>query len=159
MDTLRGNVQNIDPEYFITVTYKNMPLIRPHEQLSWTAQRLQKQLDKCCDYIMIPELQMTGVIHYHGVIKITDKIKYFKSVLPWIKINCGFVKVEKIVNLENIFKYMTKEYDNNCVIFKSSRIYLSRRSPLVLPPNTTIETIISLDCLIEDLNATRQAPD
>lgn len=45
------------------------------------------------DFILYPEVGNNGSnIHFHGVIKLNDKVKWFKSVLPTLKRN-GFVKI------------------------------------------------------------------
>ena len=62
------------------------------QQLQETLPIVQK-LAKCTsDCVIYPELTLQGNIHYHALFKITDKVKWFKSVLPTFKRN-GFVKV------------------------------------------------------------------
>ena len=56
---------------------------------------------------------MSGNIHYHGLFSISDKIKWYKSVLPTLKRN-GYVKVVKVVekHRDKWVKYIVKERDS-----------------------------------------------
>lgn len=50
-------------------------------------------IDKCGYYRMYPELNLQGNIHYHGVVQVLDFYKWYKSVLPSLKLN-GFVCIK-----------------------------------------------------------------
>lgn len=49
-------------------------------------------------FIIYPEFDLQGRLHYHGTVHIHDKIKWFKSVLPSFE-KMGFVKVKLDPNL------------------------------------------------------------
>lgn len=52
------------------------------------------QLATCCSsYIVYPELNLNGNIHYHAKITLKDKVKWYKKVLPTFKYK-GFVVVK-----------------------------------------------------------------
>lgn len=69
-----------------------------------------KNMDKCCDYRLYPELTTNGNIHYHGVVFVKDKYKWFKSVLPSLKYH-GFVLLKKDVNDNWEDKYCKKDVE------------------------------------------------
>lgn len=61
------------------------------------------------DYIFYPEIGDSGSnIHFHGMIILKDKVKWFKSVLPTLKRN-GFVKITKMN--EGWYDYIKKDWE------------------------------------------------
>lgn len=67
-------------------------------------------LGLCCDYYeMYPELTVAGNIHYHGVIRVKDKIKWYKKVLPTLRYK-GYVCVKKDPD-EKWKEYIRKDKD------------------------------------------------
>lgn len=56
-----------------------------------------RKLNKCAKYIIYPECNLAGNIHFHGTLEIYDKIKWYKSVLPTFKRN-GFVCIKSNPN-------------------------------------------------------------
>lgn len=69
-----------------------------------------RQLVRCCAHIKLhPEFHLNGSLHYHAILLISDKIKWYKSVLPNIKKN-GFVCVKKNPN-EVWTTYIEKDWD------------------------------------------------
>lgn len=74
-------------------------------------------LRKCSkDYTIYPEQDINGRLHYHGVIQVSDMIKYHKNVLPGLKL-IGFVKVKPITNLQKWLDYCKKEWENTKKVF------------------------------------------
>lgn len=66
-----------------------------------------KQLRTCSSFIIYPELNKQGNIHYHGLIHIMDKVKWYKKVLPTLKYK-GFVLIKSKID-EGWLKYIEKE--------------------------------------------------
>lgn len=61
-------------------------------------------------FILYPEIGNGGSnIHFHGVIILKDKVKWFKSVLPTLKRN-GFVKIKPLKSQE-WYDYIQKEWE------------------------------------------------
>lgn len=53
-------------------------------------------LKKCCNhYCLFPELDQNGRLHYHGLIKLTDRVKWFKLVKPALQ-TYGFICVKPL---------------------------------------------------------------
>lgn len=65
-----------------------------------------KHIQRCSSsFCIVPELSDEGKLHCHGWFKLTDKIKWFKSVMPIIK-KKGFMKINKLnTPIENIDYY------------------------------------------------------
>lgn len=56
-----------------------------------------QQLELCSDHFMVyPEFDSNGRLHYHGVIDVKDQIKWFKKVLPTLQRKVGFTCVKKL---------------------------------------------------------------
>lgn len=74
-------------------------------------------LKLCCDhYEIFPELTLQGNIHFHGILEINDKIKWYKKVLPSLKY-MGFVLIKPKPD-KNWEKYMSKDSGIMEVILK-----------------------------------------
>lgn len=75
---------------------------------------LNNKLRQCCSkYILYPELDIKGRLHYHGMICINDPIKWRKSVYDTIRYNLGYCHVKKLNNFKEILRwlmYCQKEY-------------------------------------------------
>ena len=53
----------------------------------------------CCHaFIIYPELTIQGNIHYHGILHVSDKVKWHKKVLPTFKYH-GFVCIKRHNNI------------------------------------------------------------
>ena len=91
---MNGVPENLNLEQCIAFTWspKKIPVIDTFLQYCATIS-LIRNLDKCAKYRMYPELNKNGNIHYHGIIHVTDKVKWYKSVLPQFKYN-GFVLIK-----------------------------------------------------------------
>lgn len=74
------------------------------------------QLHKCTIYQMYPEMTIAGNIHFHGLIEITDKVKWYKSVQPTLKRN-GFVLIKSNVD-QGWIDYIRKDMEDMKTIFK-----------------------------------------
>lgn len=93
---------------FLTVTYKCDPAVRPKKQFDYTIYKLFTLLSKSCYFVISPEFTMNGRIHYHGLLKIYDKIKWYKQTLPSLKYE-GMVKVETIKYYQKCDDYIKKD--------------------------------------------------
>jgi len=143
MDTLITDAQTMDPQYFITITYRPSELmVKPYIQFQQTLFDLRKQLQKSCRYIICPELTIRGIIHYHGIIHIRDRVKWYKSTLPWLKINCGHIDISALKNLEKSLEYMTKDYRIYKEIFNASEIIIKNETQVHTEIPYTERTII-----------------
>lgn len=87
----------------------------PTKQLDACKYLLDK-LNKCTTYQMYPEMTLAGNIHFHGLIEITDKIKWYKSVYPTLKRN-GFVLVKSNVD-QGWIDYIRKDSETMKQLFK-----------------------------------------
>lgn len=64
-------------------------------------------------YVIYPEFDSSGRLHYHGIMRIDDKIKWYKSVLPMLRKCLGFVCIKQINTIKdkiNIILYITKDW-------------------------------------------------
>lgn len=61
------------------------------------------------NFIIYPELNSNGRIHYHGKIQISDKYKWFKKILPTFKYN-GFVLIKTDID-QKWDEYISKDKD------------------------------------------------
>lgn len=101
--------------YAITVTFKLLHRSTPLGQFWETAPYLCKLLERSTDFVIVPEWRITnGSIHYHGVVKIKDTIKWLKQTLPRIK-SMGFILIKPCDDKEGISEkwkqYYTKDID------------------------------------------------
>jgi len=97
MDTSIPVVLNAIPQDVMRIAITIAPKAThadPLRQLQYHLPIL-KELKKCCKiFYLNAELTLNGVLHYHGVLQISDKVKWYKSVLPKIKNQLGFVLIK-----------------------------------------------------------------
>lgn len=68
---------------------------------------IRKLLNRCTDhYMMWPELDRTYRLHYHGVVLIKDKYKWFKSCKKSLEMNLGYIKLSVITSFEDHLKWL-----------------------------------------------------
>lgn len=68
---------------------------------------LKRELRKCCKYFCLyPELDKTGRLHYHGVIKIHDSVKWFKQIMPKLKYELGFIMIKELKSFKDNLKWL-----------------------------------------------------
>lgn len=93
----------------LTLTYKAHSGADPVWQFKTTKEDLSSLLNSCAtDWKMYPELTTDGNLHYHGILAIRDKVKWYKKVLPTFKRN-GFVKLKKVFDLDEWIAYCRKD--------------------------------------------------
>ena len=115
---------------FITLTFKeNVQCIKTaNMEFKLFRQRLEYHLQKKIKYVAVIEFQRRGAIHYHMII---FNIPFLKSkTLEEIWGN-GFIKVNKVNQVDNIGAYMGKYMgkDNNQKL-AGNKSYFSSRSLL-----------------------------
>lgn len=53
-----------------------------------------RTLNRSCGYyILYPEITETGRLHFHGVITVTNEVKWKKETIQWLN-KIGFIKLE-----------------------------------------------------------------
>lgn len=92
-----------------TQTISNLRTKMPASQFKESAPYLTKTLGRSTEYLLVPEWRTnTGEIHYHGIILVKDKVKWFKETLPALK-SLGFEKIKNIDWIEKWIDYIVKE--------------------------------------------------
>lgn len=121
---MKGNIENIfSKSNIIAITWSPKLYVENiNLQLRYTLPPIQ-QLRLCCDeYYMFPEFNLNGNLHWHGVINITDKVKWYKKVLPTFK-HMGFVCIKQNVNKDWLL-YITKDIELMCDIYNELDVEL-----------------------------------
>jgi hypothetical protein len=49
-------------------------------------------------FVLYPELDETGRLHFHGIVYVKDWAKLFRHAYPWIRKNVGFIDIRKKAN-------------------------------------------------------------
>lgn len=66
-------------------------------------------LQKCCETFMIfPEFTKKGNLHYHGMLMINNRPKWYSTVLPIFN-RKGFTCIKSINDSDKWYEYMSKE--------------------------------------------------
>lgn len=89
---------------------------KPIRQLIETCDLL-RGLRRCSTFTLYPELTLAGNIHYHGFIYVEDRIKWYRQVLPNIKLH-GFVCIKEISDYQGWRTYASKDQENMTRILK-----------------------------------------
>lgn len=149
-------------DYAITITFKHLHTKSPKGMFKETAPYLTKLLSRSTTFSLVIEFRHeTGDAHYHGVIQITDYIKWHRDTLPSLKrlgfvcikvIGCSLYKRRYTDMFKGWEKYYTKEID-------IARGLLGDYFPLTkviefkpkdLKTNNIMEDYILNDCAKED---------
>lgn len=69
---------------------------------------LVREIGDSCDMLIWPELTLNGRIHFHGVIKVIDKARYFRSIAR-LKYKLGHNLFKLIDNVEKWKDYVQKD--------------------------------------------------
>lgn len=85
---------------------KLFPFIKPSKQFDAHI-KILINLDKSCYYEIYPEFHLSGNLHYHFIIKIFDKIKWFKHTLVKLR-HYGFVYPKPLTDYDGWVKYCGK---------------------------------------------------
>lgn len=89
---------------------------KPIRQLIVAADIL-RGLRRCSTFILYPELTLAGHLHFHGIVKVEDRIKWYRQVLPNIKLH-GFVCIKEITNYQGWIEYCSKDQEHMTKILK-----------------------------------------
>lgn len=130
--------------------------ISPPERLHYTSQRylagrdlkfIQFNLNRASKhYMIVPEFTpLTSRLHYHGVVRIDDIVKWHKSTMSRLKA-LGFVKLDPIKDNKNHIRwlcYILKEWHLTCKILRIKRplMYTSVKLSSPIPPPTQAEEV------------------
>lgn len=97
---------------------------------------IRRALNRCSqEYVIYPELDVSGRLHYHGIVNIKHKKNWMISSLPALK-KLGFVCVKNNVN-EGWTQYITKDWND-------TKVFLDIDEPIVyrkLRPGPKIELL------------------
>lgn len=119
--------------YAITITFKEgLERFRPRQQLRRVLDHFA-YLKRCTQFELYPELTIQGRLHLHGIIYLTDKIKWYKQVLP-ILMRSGYVKIKRIDNMDKWIKYCRKDIDNMSQILSFGLPLTADTYHLLAPP-------------------------
>lgn len=115
--------------YFVTITPKYR-LRSPMELYYSDMRMIRVKLNKFSDhYCLYPEFSVTSRLHYHGIIKIKDLIK-FHRIKYQIDRDIGFSKFDKLKTKKDLFCTliysmkewpMTREYLKQPIMYKKLR--------------------------------------
>jgi len=124
-------------EYAVTLS----PRIRHGDtELLYNQDRfmIRRILNRCTDhYLVYPEVDKQCRLHYHGVIKVKDKIKFHRKTRSALKGSFGFIKIEKLKTFRDKLQwllYMRKDWGQlselwiKPIIPRKRRLNLRRRS-------------------------------
>lgn len=98
-----------EKEYPIAITWCPRPikgLVDPRKQFK-VFLRVMKRLSGAHG-VMFPELTLQGNIHFHGSIRIADKVLWYGHDLPELRYK-GFVKIKYIDNVPRWEAYQSKD--------------------------------------------------
>lgn len=118
------------PNYFITISppYRAMNPSILYQQDIYI---IRQYLNRCSDhYILYPEFSKQSRLHYHGIIRITDLIKWHKQKPMFDKV-LGFSKIDLIKSHKEHLRslvYSMKEWPATSSLLKEPIIYKSNKT-------------------------------
>lgn len=84
---------------------------------SWN--QIKDELEEVGNSYVVPEFTTNGQIHYHGMIEVKDRVKYFKMIRYWRK-QLGHNLFKTITNRPSWEKYITKDIETVKKLLKDS---------------------------------------
>lgn len=98
---------------------QNMRQISPvNTQFTHVLPFIKEFLNKCCyDYELWPELHQSGDVHFHGILDIKDKIKYYKTLKKHTE-RIGNVLLKNIDDMAKWKEYCGKDIKDMEKLFK-----------------------------------------
>lgn len=92
---------------FVTFTFaKNMTdRVRANKEWDCFIKRLNRYLGYMVKYVVVPERQKRGAIHYHAVFFNLDYISVNRLADIWRN---GFIKINRVKRVDNVGLYMSK---------------------------------------------------
>lgn len=101
-------MESLDP-WALTVTFERPDKRGAQTHFKYVLRPVGRLLNQSCsDWRLYPELTIQGNLHFHCVIYVKDKIKFYKNTLPKLK-DYGFVCVKKIDDLIGWETYCQKD--------------------------------------------------
>lgn len=104
-------------------------------------------------FIIYPEFDVAGRLHYHAIINIHDKVKWYKAILPTFRRMLGFCDVKVIktfLDKLRVLNYIRKDWYITSNVLKLERPIMPQHRKLVIHVNTC-----DLDYgVVEQLNKT-----
>lgn len=68
---------------------------------------LQTKFARCSEhYILYPEFSDTSRLHFHGIIRFKDKIKFDKSIKYYIDFNIGYVCIKPLDKYKDLLQWI-----------------------------------------------------
>lgn len=113
---------------------------------------IDKYLRKCSIfYTIYPELDISGRLHYHGIITLKDRVKFYRAVLPAFNL-LGFTLVKAVFEESKWLKYITKDWETTQKILKiTDYIHWEKRTkPKKTPIKDENNKLIGYGFLIEE---------
>ena len=99
------------------------PVYNYEQQRPW----IQRMLNRCSKtYFMIPELDDSGRLHWHGWVYVHDHHKWFIQVIPTLFHNVGFINSKKIHNFEQWEEYIMKDIERTRTVFSEEEYPLEK---------------------------------
>lgn len=109
---------------FVTFTFAENVIDIVYANNEWKKfiKRLKYYLDKDIKYVVVIEFQERGAIHYHAVF---FNIPYIRSDILFKLWGNGFIKINKIDDVDNVGAYVTKYMtkDNHDVRLQGKKSY------------------------------------
>lgn len=59
-----------------------------------------------CRFVMYPEIDKSGRLHYHGILHVKDEIRLYKDTFPKLR-KMGFIKVKQMKTFMSILGWLT----------------------------------------------------
>jgi len=116
------SLHGIQWDIAFTQTFSKIHTHKPLSQFNETAPHLCKTLGRMgVLYVIFPEFRLlTGDIHYHGVLKVIDKVRYQKNRYELKRY--GYTCFKFIDNIDKWISYITKDYEVNQKTLGTSHI-------------------------------------
>ncbi len=151
---------NMDLTKFVTLTFKECvtDLTQANKVFNLFIKRLKRVLKKPLKYLVVPEFQDKngrGAVHYHMISNL-DYIPNEKLRNIWGQ---GFVKINRIDNVDNVGAYVTKYMSKDSVDERLSgrKCYFCSRNldkPVVFKQLETVENVMQ-DVVSDEKNIKR----
>lgn len=111
---------------------------------------ITRLLNRCSKHwMMTPEFSEQSRLHYHGVVRIDDMIKWHKCIRGYLG-NIGFVKLDKLKDNKNHISwlmYCYKDWNTAKQVFKLDRPFFYDKKNHDKIPETPVRQKTILDYL------------
>lgn len=117
------------PNYFITISPPRRALA-PSILYQQDIYVIRQYLNRCSDhYILYPEFSNKSRLHYHGIVRITDIIKWHKQKHQFDKV-LGYTQIDLLKTHKDHLRslvYSMKEWPATSALLKEPIIYKSNK--------------------------------